>query len=178
MKFVARLFLVLVVVMPWMVSTLSAEQLRSLASAFKFAPSSDYFYSIGTPHAMEECIDFGLVLVSAFLFAGMAVGSRSTRGSILKARARRPIRLRDRLTFLAMALLAAFPWFVPGYVINGYSGASVGLVSRLIDTNALARGVFFAMLLLMAVFCILGVVFIVFGTNGTERKGLASANDR
>ena len=168
MKFVARLFLMLVVLMPWLVSSLSPDQLHRLASLFKFLPSSDYFYSIGTSHAMEECIDFGIVLVSAFLFSGLMIGLASTRGALRKARAKRPVRPRDRLVFLALSLLAAYPWIAPGYVINDYSGASIGLVSRLIDTNVLARGIFFAMLLVFAVFSILGVIFVVMGVNENE----------
>jgi hypothetical protein len=169
MKLVARLFLILVVLMPWLVSTLPRDQLLWLASLFKFVPSSNYFYSIGTSHAMEECVDFGVVLVSALLFSGIMLGSASTRSALRNARARRTVTLRDRLVFVGIALLAAFPWFAPGYIMNDYSGASVGLVSRVVDTNVLARGLFFAVLLVMAVFSILGFMFVVMGVNKDER---------
>jgi len=173
MKTFGRLYLALIVLMPWALSTqLPPAHIRLLASITSVLPGSGQLSSVGSQLALEESIDLAIVLVSAVLWSVLIVSNAPSRLAIQRARARRPIRIRDRLLFLAFVLLTAFVWVEPSYVLNDRSGAAVGMLSTLIDTNALARGLFFAMLLLMAVFAALGFVFIVLGVHfNDENRG-------
>src|ERR1700748_3852924 len=116
MKMFGRIYCVLILLMPWVISTqLSQAQLYGLATLFKTFPGSHQLFALGNPRALEECIDYAIVLLSLVPFAGFAVASASSPSSIEQARARRrqPIGFRQRLACVGLACLVAYAWINP-----------------------------------------------------------------
>ena len=126
--------------------------------------------AIGTPHAYEECVDLGVVWISAVAGAVLLGARHVRRRRAGPVRAARSFRLGERFVPVLLALMFTFPWIAPTFALHDYSGAKTGAITRLIDNSLLARGVFCAALLIGSVFALLLVAFVTFGSRSREAQ--------
>lgn len=115
----------------------SDDQVSRLAHLFWFVPSSDYFYALGTRHALEECVAWGTSFLVVVLLWIAILASREVAARL--ARVRLP--LRRRLLILLLSASVLLFWMSPE-LMHDFSGLRYGGVDRLIDTNVVARGIF------------------------------------
>ncbi len=125
----------------------SDDVVSSLAHLFWFVPSTGYFYALGTRHALEECIAWSvsfLVVVFMWIVILSSHEMAARLGSV-----KLPL-LRRLLILLLPAGMVIF-WLCPG-MLHDFSSPKYGAVNRLIDTNVVARGIFFYCMTLFSAF--------------------------
>ena len=169
LRFCTTIYLVLIVLMPWVLATQTPPALlHDWALLFKPLLGLSQLVAIGTPHAYEECVDLGVVWISVVavtVLSGARYVQRRRRGQV---RVDRSFRLGERIVPVLLALMFTFPWIAPTFALHDYSGTKTGAITRLIDTNLLARGVFCAALLIGSAFALLLVAFVTFGSRSRE----------
>jgi hypothetical protein len=159
--------------MPWLLATQTPPALlHRWALVFEPLLGLDQLVATGTPHGFEECVDLGVVFVSAIAGA-LILGVRHVRHNRMgDVRVDRKLHFGQRLIPVLFTLLIAFPWFAPLAALQDYSGVKTGAITRLIDTSLLARGIFCAVWLIASVFALVCVAFMTFGAR--KQPGTAS----
>ncbi len=162
----AWIYLALIALMPWLLATQTPPALlHRWALMFEPLLGLDQLVATGTPHGFEECVDLGVVFISAIAGALILGVRRVRRKRMGDVHVDRKFHFGERLIPVFFTLLLTFPWLAPVATLHDYSGVKTGAITRLIDTSLLARGIFCATWLIASIFSLLCVAFITFGSR-------------